>query len=271
MRPSVNAVVTLLRGWLRLFLERPHLALSFERRPRHRLFPRSDRLPCRVHPCSRPGHHELARHSVRPARRDPGHRAARVPSASFRSRAGSSTIRWKSGRRRPGVAVEALASAGVRAARRRRHWHHQPTRNDRCVGPQNRHPDRQRHRLAGPAHRATSAIGCEPRARAAFRERTGLVIDAYFSGTKLAWILDHVDGARARAEAGELAFGTVDSWLLWKLTDGRLHVTDASNASRTLLFNIHTLQWDDELLRAASACRARCCRRCAARARSMAK
>jgi glycerol kinase len=88
--------------------------------------------------------------------------------------------------------------------------------------------------------------GAEP----LFRERTGLVLDAYFSGTKLAWLLDNVEGARARAEAGDLAFGTVDSWLLWKLSDGRLHVTDASNASRTLLFNIHTLQWDDELLRA---------------------
>jgi glycerol kinase len=82
-----------------------------------------------------------------------------------------------------------------------------------------------------------------------FRERTGLVLDAYFSGTKLAWILDHIGGARARAEAGGLAFGTIDSWLLWKLTDGRLHITDTSNASRTLMFNIHTLQWDDELLR----------------------
>jgi glycerol kinase len=82
------------------------------------------------------------------------------------------------------------------------------------------------------------------------RERTGLVLDAYFSGTKLAWILDHVDGARCRAERGDLAFGTIDTWLLWKLTDGRLHITDASNASRTLLFNIHTLQWDQELLRA---------------------
>ena len=89
------------------------------------------------------------------------------------------------------------------------------------------------------------ADGVEP----LIRERTGLVVDAYFSGTKLAWILDHVDGARARAEAGELAFGTVDSWLIWKLTDGKLHITDSSNASRTLLFNIHTGQWDDELLR----------------------
>jgi len=90
------------------------------------------------------------------------------------------------------------------------------------------------------------AEGTEP----LFRERTGLVLDAYFSGTKLAWILDNVAGARARAEAGELAFGTVDTWLLWKLTEGRLHVTDSSNASRTLMLNIHSLNWDDELLRA---------------------
>jgi len=79
-------------------------------------------------------------------------------------------------------------------------------------------------------------------------DKTGLVIDAYFSGTKLRWILDNVSGARARANAGELAFGTVDSWLIWKLTAGRAHVTDASNASRTLLFNIHSGDWDDELL-----------------------
>jgi glycerol kinase len=81
------------------------------------------------------------------------------------------------------------------------------------------------------------------------RARTGLVLDPYFSGTKLAWLLDHVEGARARAERGELAFGTIDSWLVYKLTDGRLHVTDPSNASRTLLFNIQTLAWDDELLK----------------------
>jgi len=81
------------------------------------------------------------------------------------------------------------------------------------------------------------------------RERTGLVIDAYFSGTKLAWILDHVDGARARAAEGRLAFGTIDTWLVWQLTGGRVHATDVSNASRTMLFNIHTLQWDGELLR----------------------
>ena len=80
------------------------------------------------------------------------------------------------------------------------------------------------------------------------QRKTGLVLDAYFSGTKLAWLLDHVPGARRRAERGELAFGTVDSWLIWHLTGGRVHATDPSNASRTLLFNLHTLAWDDELL-----------------------
>ena len=79
-------------------------------------------------------------------------------------------------------------------------------------------------------------------------ERTGLVIDAYFSGTKIAWLLDNVSGARALAEAGRLAFGTVDSWLVWRLTGGAAHVTDVSNASRTMLFNINTLAWDQDLL-----------------------
>lgn len=78
--------------------------------------------------------------------------------------------------------------------------------------------------------------------------KTGLVVDAYFSGTKLRWLLDNVAGARARAERGELAFGTIDSWLVWQLTDGRVHCTDASNASRTMLFDIHRGAWDDELL-----------------------
>ncbi|MDI9490276.1 MAG: glycerol kinase GlpK, partial [Bacillota bacterium] len=81
-----------------------------------------------------------------------------------------------------------------------------------------------------------------------FREKTGLVIDAYFSGTKVRWILDHVEGAQERAEKGELLFGTVDTWLIWKLTNGRVHVTDYSNASRTLLYNINELKWDDEIL-----------------------
>ncbi|MCZ4243879.1 glycerol kinase GlpK [Pedobacter punctiformis] len=80
------------------------------------------------------------------------------------------------------------------------------------------------------------------------QDKTGLIIDSYFSATKVKWILDNVEGARARAEAGELAFGTIDSWLIWKLTDGRAHVTDVSNASRTMIYNIHTLNWDKELL-----------------------
>ena len=80
------------------------------------------------------------------------------------------------------------------------------------------------------------------------QEKTGLVIDAYFSATKIQWILDNVPGARAKAERGELACGTIDSWLMWKLTNGRLHLTDSSNASRTMLFNLATEQWDDELL-----------------------
>ncbi|MFP4067959.1 MAG: glycerol kinase GlpK [Spirochaetaceae bacterium] len=82
------------------------------------------------------------------------------------------------------------------------------------------------------------------------RENCGLVIDAYFSGTKIKWLLDNVEGAREKAEAGELLFGTVDTWLIWKLTGGEVHVTDYSNASRTMLFNIHTLDWDDTLLSA---------------------
>jgi glycerol kinase len=81
-----------------------------------------------------------------------------------------------------------------------------------------------------------------------FREKTGLRIDAYFSGTKIKWILDHVEGARVKAEAGHLLFGTIDTWLIWKLTDGAVHITDYSNASRTLLYNIHELTWDEELL-----------------------
>ena len=82
-----------------------------------------------------------------------------------------------------------------------------------------------------------------------FRAKTGLVIDAYFSGTKVHWLLENVPGARERAERGELLFGTVETWLIWKLTGGKVHVTDYSNASRTMLFNINTLQWDDDILK----------------------
>jgi glycerol kinase len=149
-----------------------------------------------------------------------------------------------------GVAVEVLAGAGLRArdvaAIGITNQRETTVVWDRKTGEPVAHAIVWQDRRTADVCDRLRAEGHEP----LFRERTGLVLDAYFSGTKLAWILDHVAGARARAERGELAFGTIDSWLLFKLTDGRLHVTDASNASRTLLFNIHTLQWDDELLRA---------------------
>lgn len=100
--------------------------------------------------------------------------------------------------------------------------------------------------------RRTSAIADELKARGLqdeIQKKTGLIIDAYFSATKIKWILDNVEGARARAERGDLLFGTVETWLIWKLTKGRVHVTDYSNASRTMLFNINTLSWDEEILR----------------------
>ena len=100
--------------------------------------------------------------------------------------------------------------------------------------------------------RRTSEYCDELRARgltARFREKTGLVLDAYFSGTKIKWLLDNVDGAREKAERGELLFGTVDTWLIWKLTEGRVHITDYTNASRTMLYDIHKLCWDERLLR----------------------
>ncbi|KQW35229.1 glycerol kinase GlpK [Rhizobacter sp. Root404] len=99
-------------------------------------------------------------------------------------------------------------------------------------------------RRAEPTCAALRERGLEP----TFRARTGLIVDAYFSGTKLQWMLDHVPGARAAAQRGELAFGTVDSWLMWQLTGGEVHATDVSNASRTLLLNVHDNAWDDELL-----------------------
>ena len=99
-------------------------------------------------------------------------------------------------------------------------------------------------RRTAPTCAAIRAAGHE----ATFAAKTGLVLDAYFSGTKLKWLLDHIPGARARAARGELAFGTVDTWLAWQLTDGAVHATDPSNASRTLLYDIHAGAWDDELL-----------------------
>jgi glycerol kinase len=107
------------------------------------------------------------------------------------------------------------------------------------------------HRAIVWQDRRTAALCAELKevgAESLVRERTGLVLDPYFSGTKVAWILDQIPGARRRAELGELAFGTVDTWLIWNLSQSKTHVTDVTNASRTLLFNIHSGDWDPELL-----------------------
>jgi len=147
-----------------------------------------------------------------------------------------------------GVAVEAITKAGLTAE------------NIAAIGITNqRETTIVWDRLTGkPVYNAivwqdrrTAAYCDELRARgleSTIREKTGLVIDAYFSGTKLRWILDHVPGARDKANRGELCFGTVDSWLTWNLTRGQVHATDVSNASRTMLCNINTLQWDEQLL-----------------------
>ncbi|MGB9080978.1 MAG: glycerol kinase GlpK [Desulfuromonadaceae bacterium] len=147
-----------------------------------------------------------------------------------------------------GVAVEAIARAGVTAAdiaaigiTNQREttvvW-------DRATGRPIHHAIVWQDRRTAGECDLLRAQGHEP----TFRARTGLLLDPYFSGTKLAWLLDHVPGARTKAEAGELAFGTIDSWLVWNLTGGERHITDASNASRTLLFNIHDGTWDPQLL-----------------------
>ncbi|CAN5637621.1 glycerol kinase GlpK [soil metagenome] len=148
-----------------------------------------------------------------------------------------------------GVAVEAMSRAGIVAS------------DLAAVGITNQREtavvwDRQTGQPIGPAivwqDRRTAGVCDQLRADGhveLIQQKTGLLIDAYFSGTKIAWLLDNVPGARAKADAGRLAFGTIDSWLAWKLSGGTLHITDVSNASRTLLFNIHTGQWDDELLK----------------------
>jgi glycerol kinase len=147
-----------------------------------------------------------------------------------------------------GVAAEAMARAGLTAA------------DIRAIGITNQRETTLvwERRTGLPVHNAIvwqdrrTAAACDrlksEGMEGLFREKTGLVLDPYFSATKLAWLLDNVTNARRRAEAGELLFGTVDTWLLWNLTGGEVHRTDASNASRTLLFNIHTGRWDEELL-----------------------
>jgi glycerol kinase len=147
-----------------------------------------------------------------------------------------------------GVAQEALASAGVRAAEVAAIG---ITNQRETVVVWDKKTGRPIHHAIVWQDRRTAGF-CdalrEAGHEALIRERTGLLIDPYFSGTKLRWLLDHVEGVRARAEAGELAFGTVDSWLVYNLSGGELHLTDATNACRTLLYNIHTGSWDGDLL-----------------------
>ena len=146
------------------------------------------------------------------------------------------------------VAAEVLSSAGVRArdvaAIGITNQRETTVVWDRATGRPIHHAIVWQDRRTASFCDQLKADGHAPTIRA----KTGLVVDAYFSGTKGRWILDHVEGARQRAEAGELAFGTVDSWLVWNLTDGAEHLTDVTNASRTMLFDIHTGDWDDELL-----------------------
>ena len=149
-----------------------------------------------------------------------------------------------------GVMQEALSSAGIRASDLAAIG---ITNQRETVVVWDRRSGQPIHNAIVWQDRRTAGLCDELKAagmEALFQDRTGLILDAYFSGTKIKWILDHVDGARERAQRGELAFGTVDSWLVYKLTGGELHLTDASNASRTLLYNIHTGDWDDELLAA---------------------
>ena len=147
-----------------------------------------------------------------------------------------------------GVMQEALSSAGIRASDLAAIG---ITNQRETVVVWDRRSGQPIHHAIVWQDRRTAGL-CEQLREAGqestFQEKTGLLLDAYFSGTKIRWILDHVEGARERAGRGELAFGTVDSWLVYRLTGGELHITDASNASRTLLYNIHTGDWDDELL-----------------------
>ncbi len=140
---------------------------------------------------------------------------------------------------RSGISAQALAAVGITNQRETTIlW-------DRTTGQPISNAIVWQSRITAPTCERLKQEGLEP----LFREKTGLVLDAYFSGTKIKHLLDRIEGARARAERGEILFGTVDTFLAWRLSGGKLHVTDYSNASRTLLFNIKTLDWDDELLR----------------------
>ena len=172
-----------------------------------------------------------------------------IPPDTIPSPAGWSTIPCEIWETQADVALLAMKNAGLGGGDIAAHRHHEPAGNDGRLGAGTGRPIYnaivwQDRRTAAVCDRL-KAEGLEP----LIREKTGLVPDAYFSGTKIAWILDHCPGARQMAEEGRLAFGTIDSWLIWNLTGGARHVTDCSNASRTMLYNIHTGDWDDELLR----------------------
>ena len=203
----------------------------------------------RPHSRHRPGHHLLPRHRVPRRQHDRGRCAAGIPADTSRSPAGSSMTRRTSGAPCSRPAARRIAKAGLAA------------RDIAAIGITNQREttlvwdrasgtaDPQRHRLAGSPHRRRCARSSRRRAtRPLIAARTGLVLDPYFSATKIAWLLDHVPGARARAERGELAFGTVDSFLLWRLTGGarsrdRCHQRLAHRCSTTST----PVRWDDEL------------------------
>ena len=152
-----------------------------------------------------------------------------------------------------------LAKADLTAERPGRDRHHQPARDRGGLEPAHRPAVLQRHRLAGHPHgpdlqragQGPVLSGVEGGGQDRFRAQTGLPLATYFSGPKIKWILDNVPGVRAAAERGEAVFGNIDTWVIWNLTggpSGGAHVTDVTNASRTLLMNLHTLDWDDEIL-----------------------
>ena len=225
---------------------RPAIAIASPSRP----FRHLESRPC---PASSPSIREraaLARSSSTSGAAGSARRRRSSRNTS-RSRAGSSTTPTRSGRRVVHRSGEALRAAGVDACRHRGHRHHEPARDDLALGARHRKARAQRDRLAGSAHRralrGAAAGGHEPRVRVADRSRAR---SRTFPGSKLAWLLDNVPGARKKAAAGRLAAGTIDSWLVWKLTGGRRHVTDVTNASRTLLMDLRRGRWDEELCRA---------------------
>ena len=219
----------------------------------------------------RPGHLELAQHRVRRAtaassRWRSASSARSIPQPGWvehdpqRDLGSAARDRARGARARPGSAPRDIAA----------HRHHQPARDHAGVEPRApAQPIAQRDRLAGPAHRADLRARCASAASSRlFRAKTGLVIDAYFSGTKLQWLLDHVPGARAAAARGELAFGTVDTLAAVAARPAAARCTPptSSNASRTMLFDVRAQRLGRRAARGCSTSRARCCRRCTRRA-----